>query len=354
MDELFYSAVDLLKQLIATPSVSRDEACAADVIEKFMRDNGCMPERSRNNVWCKSADFSPAKPTLLLNSHIDTVKPVAGWTYDPFQPTEDEEGRLYGLGSNDAGASVVSLLASFLWLTQRPQPYNLIFLASCEEEVSGRNGIESMLPMLPPITVAIVGEPTGMNPAVAEKGLMVLDGEITGVSGHAARNEGVNAIYKAVQVVETLRTLSLPKESAYLGPVKISVTQINAGTQHNVVPDLCKIVVDVRTTDAYTNEETLELIRNAVPDCTLTPRSIRLRPSSIAANHPIVQRLVFVGKTPFGSPTLSDQALMPFPSVKIGPGDSARSHTANEYIRLEEIREAIQLYTTTLHQLNIV
>ena len=245
-------------------------------------------------------------------------------------------------------------MASFLWLTQRPQPYNLIFLASCEEEVSGRNGIESVLPMLPPITVAIVGEPTGMNPAVAEKGLMVLDGEITGVSGHAARNEGVNAIYKAVQAVETLRTLSQPKESAYLGPVKISVTQINAGTQHNVVPDLCKIVVDVRTTDAYTNEETLELIRNAVPDCTLTPRSTRLRPSSIAANHPIVQRLVFAGKTPFGSPTLSDQALMPFPSVKIGPGDSARSHTANEYIRLEEIREAIQLYTTTLHQLNIV
>ena len=354
MDELFYSAVDLLKQLIATPSVSRDEAGAADVIEKFMRDNGCMPERSGNNVWCKSADFAPAKPTLLLNSHIDTVKPVACWTYDPFQPTEDEEGRLYGLGSNDAGASVVSLLASFLWLTQRPQPYNLIFLASCEEEVSGRNGIESVLPMLPPITVAIVGEPTGMNPAVAEKGLMVLDGEITGVSGHAARNEGVNAIYKAVQAVETLRTLSLPKESAYLGPVKISVTQINAGTQHNVVPDLCKIVVDVRTTDAYTNEETLELIRNTVPDCTLTPRSTRLRPSSIAANHPIVQRLVFAGKTPFGSPTLSDQALMPFPSGKIGPGDSARSHTANEYIRLEEIREAIQLYTTTLHQLNIV
>lgn len=353
MDELYYEAVDLLKTLIATPSISREETAAADRIEAFILSKGYRPERAGNNVWCKSADFVPDRPVVLLNSHIDTVRPVDGWTRNPFSPDEDEDGRIFGLGSNDAGASLVSLLAAFLLLDSRPQPYNLVFLASCEEEVSGKNGIESVLPLLPPIDTAIVGEPTGMQPAVAEKGLMVLDGEIHGKAGHAARNEGDNAIYKAVKAIETLRTLAFPKESPYLGPVKISVTQINAGSQHNVVPDLCRIVVDVRTTDAYTNEQTLEMIRQAADGCRLSPRSTRLRPSSIPESHPLVGRLVMAGRKPFGSPTLSDQALMPFPSLKIGPGDSARSHTADEYIHREEIREAIQLYVSALDGLRL-
>lgn len=352
MDELFYEAIDLLKSLIATPSVSRQEDAATGKVEAFLKTKGCATQRHGNNVWTIAPGYDPMRPTLLLNSHIDTVKPVDGWTRNPFEPDDDGE-RIYGLGSNDAGASVVSLLAAYLLLSQRQQKYNLVFLASCEEEVSGRGGIESALPLLPKIDVAVVGEPTGMNPAVAEKGLMVLDGEVRGRSGHAARNEGVNAIYEALPIVERLRTLSFPLESRHLGPVKITVTQISAGTQHNVVPDLCKIVVDVRTTDAYTNEQTLEMIRHAVPQCTLTPRSVRLRPSGFSEGHPIVSRLVMAGRTPFGSPTLSDQALMPFPSLKLGPGDSARSHTADEYICHDEIREAIQLYFTALDRLQL-
>lgn len=348
MDELYYNAVDLLKTLISVPSISREEDNAADVVAGFLENNGCEVRRSGNNVWTVAAGYSSEKPTLLLNSHIDTVRPVAGWEHDPFTAEEDEDGRIYGLGSNDAGASLVSLAAAYLWLSSKRQPYNLVFLASCEEEVSGKGGVESVLPLLPPVDFSVVGEPTGMRPAVAEKGLMVLDGRVDGVSGHAARDEGVNAIYKAIGVVGALRDLRFPLVSEYLGPVKVSVTQIEAGTQHNVVPDLCKIVVDVRTTDAYTNEQTLELIRGAVPDCVLEPRSLRLRPSSVPVGHPVVQRLVFAGKEPFGSPALSDQALMPFLSVKVGPGDSARSHTADEFIYADEIREAIQMYVTVL------
>lgn len=348
MDELFYNAVDLLKSLIAVPSVSREENAAADVVVNFLMQYGCKVERRGNNVWTIANGYFSEKPTLLLNSHIDTVRPVAGWTRDPFTAEEDEDGRIYGLGSNDAGASLVSLIAAYLLLSSKQQSYNLVFLASCEEEVSGKGGIESVLPLLPNIDFAVVGEPTGMRPAVAEKGLIVLDGVVTGISGHAARGEGVNAIYKAIGVVGALRDLRFPLVSEYLGPVKVSVTQIEAGTQHNVVPDLCRIVVDVRTTDAYTNEQTLELIRGAVPDCVLEPRSLRLRPSSVPVGHPVVQRLAFAGKEPFGSPTLSDQALMPFLSVKVGPGDSARSHTADEFIYADEIREAIQMYVTVL------
>ena len=248
---------------------------------------------------------------------------------------------------------MVSLLAAFRMLTSHTQRYNLIFLASAEEEVSGKNGIESVLPMLPNIDVALVGEPTGMQPAVAEKGLMVLDGVVHGVAGHAARNEGVNAIYKAIDVIDTLRSLKFPKESAMLGPVKITVTKIEAGHQHNVIPDLCTLLIDVRTTDAYSNVETLELIRQAVPDCELTPHSTRLNPSGIDQSHPMVQRALMLGKEPFGSPTLSDQALMPFASLKMGPGDSARSHTADEYIELPEIREAIDTYIIMLDGLTL-
>ncbi len=349
IDELYYQAVDLLKQLIATPRVSRDETAAADIVERFLKENGCQPLRLGNNVIVTAVNWDPERPTLLLNSHIDTVKPVAGWTRDPHSPDVDPETeRLYGLGSNDAGASLVSLIATFLYMREQPCAYNLILVASAEEEVSGKNGLESVIPHLPPIDVAIVGEPTGMNPAVAEKGLMVLDGVVKGVSGHAARNEGDNAIYKTMGVVDTLRSLTFPKESSYLGPVKITVTGINAGTQHNVVPDKCTLMVDVRTTDAYSNVDTLELIRQAVPQAELTPRSTRLNPSRIDPSHPIVQRAIMLGGEAYGSPTLSDQALMPWPSVKMGPGDSARSHTADEYILLPEIRDAITRYTRIL------
>lgn len=352
MDQLYYQAVDLLKSLIAIPSISRDEKAAADYLEQHLQKEGLKPLRQGNNVYVLSSGFDLSKPTLLLNSHIDTVRPNDGWTRDPFMPTEEDD-RIYGLGSNDAGASLVSLLAAFLYMDSQPRNYNMVYLASCEEEVSGKNGLEMAMKHLPPVNVAIVGEPTGMNPAIAEKGLMVLDGEIEGVSGHAARNEGINAIYKALDVIDTLKNLTFPKESPTLGPVKISVTQIEAGTQHNVVPALCKIVVDVRTTDAYSNEETLRMIREAVPECRLVPRSTRLNPSSITPDHPIVQRLVIMGAEPFGSPTLSDQALMPWQSVKLGPGDSARSHSADEYILTSEIRDAIAKYVIIMTNLCI-
>lgn len=353
MDELFYKAVDLLKEMIAVPSVSRNEKAVADLVESHLAAEGFSLRRIGNNLLVAPAP-DPAKKTILLNAHLDTVPAADGWSTDPFTPAEDTEGRLYGLGSNDDGASVVSLIAAFTALSSTDQPHNLMLLLSAEEEVSGKNGIESVVPELTgKIDFAVVGEPTGMRPAIAEKGLMVLDGEIHGKAGHAARNEGVNAIYKAIPVIDTLRTLTFPRVSETLGPVKISVTQIDAGQKHNMVPDLCKIVVDVRTTDAYTNTETLDMIRQAVPDCTLTPRSTRLNPSGISAAHPFVRRAVRLGLEPFGSPTLSDQALIPWPSVKIGPGDSARSHTAGEYIRLDEIREAIELYVSLLSGLSI-
>lgn len=353
LDEVFYEAIDLLKAMIETPSVSREEQAVADLVQAAMERYGLAVKRSGCNLWTLSPNFDPGKPTVLLNAHLDTVKPASGWVRDPFKAEVDGEGRIYGLGSNDDGASVVSLLTAFRVLTEQEQPCNYIFLASAEEEVSGKGGIESVLPMLPPITVALVGEPTAMQPAVAEKGLMVLDGELHGVAGHAARNEGVNAIYKAVDAINKLRTLELPKTSKLLGPVKISVTKIEGGTQHNVVPDLCKILVDVRTTDAYSNVETLELIRQAVPECTLTPHSTRLNPSGISVEHPLVQRAIMLGKEPFGSATLSDQALMPFPSLKMGPGESSRSHTAEEFVTMQEVREAIDTYIVMLGGLRL-
>lgn len=352
IDEIFYDAVDMLREMVAVPSLSRNESAVADVVERHMRQFGLDVKRHGCNLWSISSDFDPQRPTILLNAHIDTVRVADGWQHDPFTPTQEGD-RIYGLGTNDDGASVVSLLAAFRMLTSHTQRYNLIFLASAEEEVSGKNGIESVLPMLPNIDVALVGEPTGMQPAVAEKGLMVLDGVVHGVAGHAARNEGVNAIYKAIDVIDTLRSLKFPKESAMLGPVKITVTKIEAGHQHNVIPDLCTLLIDVRTTDAYSNVETLELIRQAVPDCELTPHSTRLNPSGIDQSHPMVQRALMLGKEPFGSPTLSDQALMPFASLKMGPGDSARSHTADEYIELPEIREAIDTYIIMLDGLTL-
>ncbi len=353
-DEIFYQALDLLRELVSVPSHSRDEARAAEIVQDFLTGYGFDVKRHGNNVWTLSPDFDSDRPTILLNSHIDTVRPADGWQTDPYTPTDGDDGRIIGLGTNDAGASVVSLLATFVILTSVPQHCNFIFLASCEEEVSGRNGIESVIPLLPKVNVAIVGEPTAMQAAISEKGLMVIDAEVHGKAGHAARNEGENAIYKAIPVIDTLRSLSFDRVSQTLGPIKISITQIEAGTQHNVVPALCKFVVDVRTTDAYSNEETLRIMRDAVgSQAVLTPRSTRLNPSGIATDHPLVARLTMAGASTFGSPTLSDQALMPWPSVKIGPGDSGRSHTADEYIFPFEIREAIEFYTTVLNQIKL-
>ena len=336
--------------MIARPSISRDEKEVADFLEAHWKQAGQTVFRHGNNLWMTSQPMDPAKPTLLLNSHIDTVKPVAGWSRDPFTPEESEEDRLYGLGSNDAGASVVSLYAAFSILTQKEQPYNLIFLASCEEEVSGKNGLESVIPYLPPIQFAIVGEPTGMQPAVAEKGLMVLDCVATGKSGHAARNEGINAIYLALKDIEWFQHYQFPKQSDFLGPVKMTVTIIQAGTQHNVVPDKCTFTADIRSNECYSNEQLFELIQQQV-SCEIKARSFRLNSTRTDMNHPFVRRALMMGCQPFGSPTLSDQALMPFPSVKMGPGQSARSHSADEYIELMEIREAIDMYVRLLDQL---
>lgn len=355
MDELYYKTVDLLRTMIETPSVSRSEDNIADVIVDFLSSEGIDGVTRVGNNILVMPELDPDKRTILLNSHIDTVPPADGWTRDPYSATLDADGdKLFGLGSNDAGASVVSLIATFITLNSTPQPYNLVLLLSAEEEVSGKNGIESMVTLLDgKIDFAIVGEPTGMRPAVSEKGLMVLDGEIYGTAGHAARDEGVNAIYKAIPVIETLRLLTFPKVSSTLGPIKISVTQIEAGKKHNMVPDLCKIVVDVRTTDVYSNTETLNIIAAAVPECRLIPRSTRLNPSGINVEQPFVRRASMLGLEPFGSPTLSDQALMPWPSVKIGPGDSARSHSSDEYILLSEIREAQEIYLQLLRGLKI-
>lgn len=340
-------AVELLKSLIAIPSLSRDEEKAADRLQNYIEMKGMATGRKGNNVWCLSPMFDLHKPTLLLNSHIDTVKPVNGWRKDPFKPTLESNGKLYGLGSNDAGASVVSLLQVFLTLCRTTQAYNLLFLASCEEEVSGKNGIECVLPELPPVTFAIVGEPTEMQPAIAEKGLMVLDVTATGRSGHAARDEGDNAIYKVLEDIAWFRDYRFPKESPLLGPVKMSVTMVNAGTQHNVIPDRCTFTVDIRSNECYTNQELLDEIRKHIT-CTAVPRSTRLGSSRVAPEHPIVRKAVAMGRAPFGSPTLSDQALMPFPSLKMGPGKSARSHTADEFIFVREIEEAIGMYLELL------
>lgn len=345
--EQYYEAIDLLKGMISRPSFSREETAVADYLQKCWSDAGHHVFRKGNNLWIIAPGFDFAKPTLLLNSHIDTVKPAAGWQKDPFLPEETEDDRLYGLGSNDAGASVVSLYETFTILGAKPQPYNLIFLASCEEEVSGKNGIESVLPELPPIRFAVVGEPTGMRPAIAEKGLMVLDCVATGKAGHAARNEGVNAIYKAIEDINWFSIYQFPEKSDLLGPVKMTVTIIKAGTQHNVVPDRCEFTVDIRSNEFYSNERLFELIKEQV-GCEIKARSFRLNSSRTEPEHPFVQRCLMLGKEPFGSPTLSDQALMRFPSVKIGPGDSARSHSADEYIYGPEIRDAITTYVRLL------
>lgn len=339
-------AVQLLKKLIATPSVSRNEKDAADIMEQTIRSYGFEPQREANNLWIIDPHYDESRPTLLLNAHIDTVKPVASWSREPFSP-DVEDGVLYGLGSNDCGGGLCSLLQIFRMLTEKPQSYNLIYLASAEEEVSGKDGITRALPLLPHIDLAIVGEPTGMNPAVAEKGLMVLDVIAHGKSGHAARNEGVNAIYEALDDMRWIRDYKFEKVSEFLGPTKMTLTVVNAGTQHNVIPDKCTMLVDIRTNEFYDNEEVYEFIRQHLKS-EVKAHSFRLKSSRIDPEHPLIRKCVAIGMKPFGSPTLSDQALMHFPSFKLGPGESSRSHSANEFIRISEIRDAIAKYETLL------
>ena len=351
VDSLFYDSIDLLKRIIAIPSHSREEKEVADMLELYMQNCGLNPKRKENNIWAISPDFNINKPVILLNSHIDTVKPVSSWTVNPYEAIESK-GIITGLGSNDAGASLVSLLHAFIFLIKKEQAYNLIFLASSEEEISGKKGVECVLPELPPVSFGLVGEPTGMNPAIAEKGLMVLDCCVSGKSGHAARKEGDNDIYKAIPVIDWFKSYEFPMQSDLLGKVKMSVTMIQSGVQHNVVPDLCTFVVDVRSNECYSNSEILEFITQNC-HCEIKARSTRLNSSSISLNHPVVRQAIMLGKQPFGSQTLSDQALMPFPTLKMGPGQSSRSHIADEFIKQEEIREAIAMYIKILDKLVI-
>lgn len=347
-------AIELLKELIAIPSFSKEEDQTAGVLSLFFAKKGIPHFRIANNVYASNQYFDEKKPTILLNSHHDTVKPNKGYTLDPFQPIE-REGRLYGLGSNDAGGCLVSLIATFLHFYEAKElKYNIVFAASAEEEISGKNGIELLLQnesFNPPgrnWAFAIVGEPTQMQMAVAEKGLLVLDCVANGKAGHAAREEGDNAIYKAMKDIEWFNSFRFPKVSDLLGPVKMSVTVINTENKaHNVVPSQCNFVVDIRVNELYTFEELLEIIRsNAHVD--VQPRSLRMRSSSIPITHPIVKAGLDLGRTYYGSPTTSDKALMPFISLKIGPGDSARSHTADEYVFIDEIKEGVELYVSLL------
>jgi len=350
IDTLFQQALQLLQQLISTPSFSKEEDRTANVIELFLKESGVETNRKVNNIWAFNKHFDASKPTILLNSHHDTVKPNSGYTRDPFD-AKIQDGKLYGLGSNDAGGCLVSLIATFLYFYNTENlDYNLCLAATAEEEISGVNGIELIVPELGKLDFAIVGEPTQMQLAIAERGLMVLDCTANGRSGHAAREEGDNAIYKALTDIQWFHTFRFPKVSDIFGPVKMSVTIINAGSQHNVVPATCNFTVDVRVTDAYRNEEVLEIIRNHVT-CDVTPRSVRLKPSKIDKDHPIVQAGISLGKTTYGSPTTSDQSLLDIPSLKMGPGDSARSHIADEYIYVDEIREGIDLYIRMLEKI---
>ena len=345
-------AVDLLCRLIAVPSLSREEDRTAGIIESFLKEQGCAVFRKGNNVWARSV-IDDKMPVVLLNSHHDTVKPAESWTRDPFTPTI-ENGRLYGLGSNDAGASLVSLMMTFLhFAKQKDRNYNLVFAATAEEEITGKNGIALILDDLGAFDLAVVGEPTQMQMAVAEKGLMVLDCETAGKTGHAARNEGVNAIYPALEDIEWFRNFRFSESSSLLGDVKMTVSVIHAGYQHNIVPDSCKYVVDVRTNEFYKNADALAIIREHVKHSRITPRSTHINSSSIPVAHPLVQRGLSLGLKAFGSPTTSDQARIPYMSVKIGPGDSARSHTADEYIVPDEIQNGIEVYIQLLEGIDL-
>lgn len=339
--------VSLLRALISIPSFSREEVHTADQLERFFKEKKMSALRKGNNIWVKNLHFAEGKPTILLNSHHDTVKPNKGYTREPFSPVI-EDGKLYGLGANDAGGPLVSLLGTFIHMYNRSDlPVNLIFAGTAEEEISGKDGIESIIGDLGTIHLAIVGEPTLMKMAVAERGLLVIDCEAHGTAGHAARNEGVNAIYKAMQDIEWFRIYKFEKESEWLGPVSMNVTMINAGTAHNQVPAVCSFTVDIRLNECYTHEQVLALVRSKVTS-TVKERSTRIRPSFVDKNDPIVTTAQDLGIELYGSPTTSDMALMPWPAAKIGPGDSARSHSADEFIYIHEIEEGITKYISLL------
>jgi len=342
-------ALELLRRLIATPSHTRDEGATADLLCAFFEERGIAVERLHNNIIVRSKGYQAGRKTLLLNSHHDTVRPATSYTRNPYAPTL-EEGVLYGLGANDAGASLVALIELFLTYYDRALPFNLQLLLSAEEECGGEHGIRACHDHLQDVEMAIVGEPTSMQAAIAEPGLVVLDCEAKGRSGHAARGEGVNALYIALDDIQQVRTFQFEHTSAILGPVRMTATMINCGTQHNVVPDSCRFVVDVRTTDAYTNEQTVGMIRAALQS-EVTPRSTRIRASVIDKQHPLVRAAVKAGAKPFISTTTSDRTLMPFPALKIGPGDSARSHTADEYVLVEEIEQGIATYVEIIENL---
>ena len=342
--------IDLLKQLISIPRPSRGEDAGADFLEGYLRGIGLDPRRKGNTLWVESEPES-SKPTLLLNAHLDTVKPASGYTRDPYQASE-EDGAVYGLGSNDCGGALVALLEVYRRLSAKPQPYRLIYSVTAEEEVGGVNGIEAIIPLLGKVDLGVIGEPTGMQMAVAEKGLMVLDCTAYGKSGHAAREEGVNAIYKAMEDIEWIRTFKFDKVSEFCGPVKMTVTMINAGTQHNVVPDMCKFVVDIRSNGIYDNKQILEVLRQNLK-CEFAPRSTRLNGAHIRLDHPVVQKGLSLGLGTYGSPTTSNQSVCPFTTIKIGPGDSSRSHTADEFILRSEIEQGVEIYTALLDGLQL-
>lgn len=342
--------VDILRDIIATPSVSGSEKAVSDLLQRCMETRGMKVQRAANNVWADSAPDSTA-PVLLLNAHLDTVKPTSSYTRDPFLPSLEGDV-LYGLGSNDCGGALVSLLAAYEELCSRKEPYRLIFSATAGEENCAPDGIEMFLPLIPRPALGIIGEPTGMRMALAEKGLMVLDCTERGVTGHAAREEGVNALYKAMDSIRWFREFRFPKVSELLGPVKMSVTQIQCGTQHNVVPDECSFVVDVRPNGEYSNEEILSVIRDSV-SCEVKPRSMKHQSSRIAGDHPVVLRGLSLGLESFGSPTTSNQTRCSFPTLKIGPGESSRSHGPDEYIRISEIENAVKVYVDLLDGLTI-
>lgn len=349
IEQLYLDSFLLLEELIRTPSFSKDESKTADLIRARFNAAGIPCGQLGNNIWCRNKFFDESKPTLLLNSHHDTVQPSGKWTKSPFAPILNGN-KLYGLGSSDAGASLVALLAAFRYFYTSELSFNIVFAATAEEEISGSGGIEQLLPYLPKIDCAIVGEPTNMQVAIAEKGLLVIDCIAKGRAGHAARNEGQNAITLAMKDIAWITQHQFEKASKWLGPVKMSVTLINAGTQHNVIPAECRFVVDVRTNEHYTVEEIIaEISANAFSE--IIPRSLRLKSSGISTEHPLVLNAKRLGLTLFGSPTLSDQALIPVPSIKMGPGDSARSHTADEHIFLPELRGGIEGYIQFIQSL---
>lgn len=353
LQELTNNAIALLKQLIETPSFSSEEDQTALHIETWFKRYNIDYKRTKNNVWAVNKHFDASKPNMLLNSHHDTVKPNTAYTKDPFKAIV-EDGKLYGLGSNDAGGCLVSLIATFTYFyNHKDLKYNLILVASAEEESSGPDGLNSMLKIIPKIDVAIVGEPTQMNLAVAEKGLVVFDAKVKGTASHAAHPNDDNPIYKTIETLQWFKDLKFEKSTEALGDVKLTVTQINAGKQHNVVPADVELVIDVRVNDAYTNAEIAEFLHKNAPCSSIVPRSLHLNSSSIPVEHPLVQAGIAMGRTMYGSPTLSDQAWLSCKSLKLGPGDSPRSHSADEFIYLHEIEEGIKIYVELLNRVII-